>query len=107
VGLPRALTRGAFAVVIGLNACALPASRSIPAACEFPDGVPLSFAGETTFADLGIPAVGEEGDRVYAWVTAVPIAFSSVPDPHRAACVERADGTFERSAYPGALDSAP
>ena len=40
---------------------------------------------------------------MYAWVTADPIRFPSTPDAHRAACVEKDDGTFELSAFPGAL----
>ena len=77
--------------------------RRVPAQCEFPDDMRRTFAGETTMAELGIPAPGSEDDPVYAWVTADPIRFPSMPDAHRAACVEKDDGTFERSAFPGAL----
>ena len=77
------------------------------ARCEFPDDVPLSFAGETTLGDLGIPPREAGDERVYAWVTAVAIQFPSSTNPYRAACAERDDGTFVFSAYPGPLDSQP
>jgi hypothetical protein len=79
----------------------------MPPECEFPRGVRISFAGETTFSELGIPAGGKEQELVYAWVTAERISFPSSPDAQRAACVERRDGSFERSVFPGALLRTP
>jgi hypothetical protein len=95
--------RSAAAAGILLTACSIANARPVPAACEFPDAVPLAFAGETTLRELGIPAAGEEHERVFAWVTAPPIHFPSSAEDHRASCVQRADGSFERSVYPGAL----
>lgn len=86
-----------------LAGCSFSNVRSVPSPCEFPEGVPIAFAGETTMEDLGIPAAGKERELVYAWVTAAAIRFPSTPDAHRAACVERVDGSFERSVFPGAL----
>lgn len=81
----------------------MPGARPAPPECEFPVGVRLTFAGTTTMDELGIPDPRGDSAAVYAWVTADPIAFPSTAQLHRAACVERADGSFERSAFPGAL----
>ncbi len=54
-------------------------------------------------AELYVPAPGHEHDPVYAWVTAEPVWFPSAGEAFRMACVEKADGTYERSAYPGSL----
>jgi hypothetical protein len=65
--------------------------------------VRLTFVGETTMDELGIPDPGRDEQRVYAWVTTDPISFPSTSRLHRAACIERANGSFERIAFPGAL----
>ena len=91
------------AAVVLLAGCALQGPRSVPPECEFPHGARLTFVGETTMRELGIPDPANRPDPVYAWVTADPISFPSTPDAHRAVCVERADGSHERSAFPGAL----
>lgn len=94
------IVAGALVLLVG---CASPGQRAVPPRCEFPEDVSLAFAGETTMHELGIPAPGEEREIVFAWVTAVPIRFPGAPDDYRAACLERAGGSYERSAYPGAL----
>lgn len=101
----RAILRTSFLAVM-VTGCGLVPSddRPVPAACEFPEGVRLAFAGHTTLAALGIPAPGRERDPVYAWITAEPISFPSTDRMHRAACTETDKGAYERSAYPGALD---
>ena len=91
------------ASVVLLAGCAVQSGRSVPPECKFPEAVRLTFAGETTMDELGIPDPGGDGAPVYAWVTRDPISFPSTSQLHRAACVERADGSFERSAFPGAL----
>lgn len=93
--------RSAIAATVLLSACALPTARAVPASCEFPDGVPMAFVGETTLLELGIPAGRKEHERVYAWVTSAPVHFPSSPIDRQAACVQRADGSFELSVYPG------
>ena len=99
----RVAATGLLALVLSGCGLAPVATRRVPPECEFPDGVRLSFSGETTMAELWIPAPGHERDQVYAWVTAEPIVFPDGREPYRVACVERGFRTYERSAYPGSL----
>jgi hypothetical protein len=80
--------------------------RPVPPGCQFPEGVRISFAGDTTMAELGIPHPGEERGRYYAWITADPITMGGSA-PARWACVEIDRRTFEMSVYPGSLHSRP
>jgi hypothetical protein len=99
----RRAARLALATLILSGCGSVPITgHRVPLACEFPDDVLLSFAGETTMADLYIPAPACERDIVYAWVTAVPI-HAAGGKAFRMACVKDARGQFEHSTYPGSL----
>src|SRR5688572_26670905 len=65
-----------------------------PRECEFPPGVALSFAGDTTLGEVGLAAPGGETLRARAWITADPILFESAGTTTRVICAKLEDGTF-------------
>jgi hypothetical protein len=71
-----------------------------PPECEFPTGVALSFAGDTTLGEVGLAAPGGETLRARAWITADPILFESAGTTTRVICARLEDGTFTLSPYP-------
>ena len=71
-----------------------------PSECEFPPGVALSFAGDTTLGEVGLAAPGGESLRARAWITADPILFESAGTTNRVICAKLEDGGFMLSPYP-------
>jgi hypothetical protein len=79
----------------GLAACGIVSPIGAPpATCQFPDGVPLSFAEETTLGEVGLASPGGEDLSTHVWITAKPIPFQSSGETTRVICAVTDDGTY-------------
>jgi hypothetical protein len=87
-------------IAVAAVACEPVVVGTAPPECEFPPGVALSFAGDTTLGEVGLAAPGGEALRARAWITADPILFESAGTTTRVVCAALEDGTFALSPYP-------
>lgn len=90
----------ALTLGMGLMACGTAGLRPIPADCQFPDDVVLSYAGDTTLGEVGLAAPGGEGIEARVWITAQPIAFEAAGTTTRVICAQLDDGSLMLSPYP-------
>lgn len=87
-----------------LAACGIVSSIGTPpATCQFPAGVPLSFAEETTLGEVGLASPGGEELPARVWITAEPIVFESSGETTRVICAVTRDGSTSLSPYPVTL----
>ena len=89
-----------MALGISLPACGASGLGPVPADCQFPDGVPLAYAGETTLGEVGLAAPGGEGIDARVWITAEPIVFEAAGTTTRVICAQLDDGSVMLSPYP-------
>lgn len=87
-----------------LAACGIVSSIGTPpATCQFPAGVPLSWAEETTLGEVGLASPGGEDLPAHVWITAEPIVFESSGETTRVICAVTRDGSTSLSPYPVTL----
>ena len=85
----------------GLAACGiLSPIGPPPAMCQFPDGVPLSFAGETTLGEVGLASPGGEDLPAKVWITAEPILYEPIGRTTRMFCAVEANGSTSIVPFP-------
>ncbi len=90
----------AVALGAGVLGCGVAGPEAVPADCQFPEGVRLSHAGDTTLGEVGLAAPGGEGLEARVWITAEPITFQAAGTTTRVICARLDDGSIMLSPYP-------